>query len=417
MPVDAALPNVFEAGLPTVDYDLTATPAEALGIFRAAQSQAPIAIGPVGPEILSYNLARDMLRDTRFGIPPGIILAAQGVTSGPLFDKVTSGLMDLDVDAHQRLRKLVSKAFTPRATFRLHDTIHDVVNGLIDNVAHVGRCDVVVDIARPYPVAIICALLGAPRADWQLFSAWTDTVFKAFTFSENLIDEQPAIMQAWSELDDYVDDMVAQRRNTLTEDLLSDLIRAEDEGDRLNADELRMLASGLLMAGIDSTRNQLAASVQLLCDHPDQWAMVRNEPNLATRAVEESMRYSPVVCGAARTVTKDVEFAGYLFTAGTFAFVNTLAANRDPEVYDDPDRFDIAREGAPAILTFGGGAHYCLGANLARLELAEALAILARRLPTLHRVEPAPWKPMLGIAGPTTLPVEFDVESALTTYA
>lgn len=132
MPVDAAVPNVFEAGLPTVDYDLTATPAEALGVFRAAQSQAPIAIGPVGPEILSYNLARDMLRDTRFGIPPGIILAAQGVTSGPLFDKVTSGLMDLDVDAHQRLRKLVSKAFTPRATFRLHDTIHDVVNGLID---------------------------------------------------------------------------------------------------------------------------------------------------------------------------------------------------------------------------------------------------------------------------------------------
>lgn len=417
MPVDTAVPSVFEAGLPTVEYDLMATPAEALGHLRAARSQAPIAIGPVGPEILSYNLARDILRDTRFGIPPGLILEAQGVTSGPLFDKVTSGLMSLDGDAHQRLRKLVSKAFTPRATSRLHDTINDVVNGLIDKVAHAGRCDVVVDIAQPYPVAIICALLGAPRADWQLFSTWTDKVFKAFSFNENLIDEQPAILAAWSELDDYVDDMVAQRRHTLTEDLLSDLIRAEDDGDRLNADELRMLASGLLMAGIDSTRNQLAASIQVLCDHPDQWAVLRNQPTLAMRAVEESMRYSPVVCGTARTATEDVEFAGYLFAAGTFVFVNTLAANRDPEVYHDADRFDIARKGAPAILTFGGGTHYCLGANLARLELAEALAILARRLPTLHRVEPAPGKPMLGIAGPTTLPVEFDVEPDLTTYA
>lgn len=131
------------------------------------------------------------------------------------------------------------------------------------------------------------------------------------------------------------------------------------------------------------------------------------------RAVEESMRHSPAVCGTPRTVTEDVEFGGFALPAGTFVLVNTFAANRDPGVYDDADRFAITREGAPAILAFGGGVHYCLGANLARLELAEALTILARRMPTLHRVGPAPWKPMLGMTGQTSLPMDFDPASVM----
>ena len=167
------------------------------------------------------------------------------------------------------------------------------------------------------------------------------------------------------------------------------------------------------MAGTDTTRNQLAASVQVLCDHPDQWAVLHDHPELAMRAVEESMRHSPAVCGTPRTVNEDVEFYGFTFPAGTFILVNTFAANRDADVYDDPDRFDITREGAPAILTFGGGAHYCLGANLARLELAEALGILARRIPGLRRSGAARWKPMLGMTGPTSLPMEFEAVSVM----
>ena len=325
MPVDTMLRSVFDAGLPTLDYELTATPDEVRHQICEAQSQAPIAIGPVGPEILSYNFARDLMRDTRFTIPHGISLAAQGVTSGPLFDKVMASLLCLDGDEHSRLRKLVSKAFTPRATARLHGTINDVVTGLIDRVADTGRCDVVEDIAQPYPIPIICALLGAPREDWQLFSAWTEDVFKAFSFGTNVVDEQPAIMRAWSELDAYVDDMIVRRRHDLTDDLLSDLIRAENDGDRMSVDELRMLAASLLMAGTDTTRNQLAASVQALCDRPEQWAKLSAQPELAMRAVEESMRHSPAVCGSPRTVTTDVEFGGYLFPAGTFILVNTFA--------------------------------------------------------------------------------------------
>ena len=411
MAVGTAAPSVFEAGLPALDYDPFASPGEAYDHLRTAQRTAPIGIGPLGPEVLSYDAARAMLRDTRFTIPPGINLAAMGLPSGPLFDKVVGSLLCLEGAEHQRLRRLVSTAFTPRATARLHDTIDDVVNELIGGVAGAGRCDVVVDIARPYPIPVICALLGAPREDWQRFSVWAEDIFKAFSFSPNLADEEAGIMRAWGELDCYVDDMIDRRRRDLTDDLLSDLIRAEDDGDRLSADELRMLAASLLMAGTDTTRNQLAASVQVLCDHPDQWNVLRDQPELAMRAVEESMRHSPAVCGTPRTVTDDVEFGGFTFPAGTFILVNTFAANRDPGVYDDPDRFDITREGAPAILTFGGGVHYCLGANLARLELAEALTILARRMPTLRRAGPAPWKPMLGMTGPTSLPMEFDPAS------
>jgi cytochrome P450 len=335
-------------------------------------------------------------------------LAVQGITSGPLWDKVVNSLLCLEGNAHHRLRSLCSKAFTPRTVARLHDTMADMMNQLVDRVAGAGRCDVVDDIARPYPVPIICALLGAPREDWQQFSVWTDDVFKAFTFVVDVREVEPVVMHAWKQLDDYVDDMVARRRHSLTDDLLSDLIRAEDDGDRLNAAELRMLAGGLLLAGTDTTRNQVAASAQLLCEHPEQWALLKEHPELAMPAVEETMRHSPIACGTLRLVAEDAEVDGYLFPAGTMVVVNTAAANRDPTVYDEPDRVNITREGAPPILTFGGGAHYCLGANLARRELAEALIVMTQRLPNPRIAGPAPWKPMLTLSGPTTLPIEFD---------
>ncbi|WIM88191.1 cytochrome P450 [Candidatus Mycobacterium wuenschmannii] len=417
MNVSSAAPNVFEAGLPNLTYGLDATPQDILDDVRSVQARSPIAIGPLGPEILAYDLARDFLRDNRFRLPPGITLAAQGITSGPLFDKLANSLLGLNGPPHVRLRKLVSKAFTPRATSRLQDTIHEVVNGLIDRVMDAGRCDVVTDIARPYPTPIICALLGAPREDWELFADWTEDIFKALNFQPDATFDESAVMRAWGELDAYVDGMVAARRHNLTDDLLSELIRVESEGDRLDLDELRMLASGFLMAGTDTTRNQLAASVQVMCEHPDQWETLRDHPELAMQAVEETMRHSPAACIVPRAAVGDVEFAGYLFPAGTFVLANTLAANRDPAIYDEADRFDITRNDVPAILTFGGGAHYCLGANLARRELAEALIVLTRRLPAPHRIGPAPWKSLLGMTGPTTLPIGFTSDRRVTADA
>lgn len=418
MTVDAiptrGYPNVFDAGLPILAYDNVNDPDEAHRLISQARTRAPIAMGTHGPELLTYELVRNVLRDPRFRVPQGMFLAAQGITSGPIWDRVAANLISLDGGEHHRLRRLASKAFTPRATTRLRTTIVKVITDLVDRHTPAGRCDVVTDIARQYPIPIMCALLGTPAEDWELFSDWTDDIFK--TFDWDVATHQHSIVAAWEELDAYVDDMVARRRQTLTDDLVSDLIRAEDHGDHLNADELRTLVAGLLMAGTDTTRNQLAASLHALCDRPDQWALLAERPELAPQAVEETMRHSPITATALRTAIEDVELAGVIIPAGTLVLANTAAANRDPDVYDDPDRLDITREGVPAMQTFGAGMHYCIGANLARLELAEALAIITRRMPNARRTGPAPWRPLTALSGPTTLPIEFDRAATVPSF-
>src|SRR5271166_4535356 len=208
MTVDTAMPSVFDAGLPTLTYDLTESPHDVYPRIRAAQRMAAIAIGPLGPEVLSYEFARTILRDPRFVIPPGIHLTAHGITSGPLWDRVIRSILCMEGEEHRRLRGLVSKAFTPRATARLHDAIHTVVNELADRVVEAGRCEFVEAIARPYPIPIICALLGAPREDWEQFSRWAEDIFKIVSFDCNLAEEEPVILKAWGEFDDYIDDMV-----------------------------------------------------------------------------------------------------------------------------------------------------------------------------------------------------------------
>jgi cytochrome P450 len=399
-------PSVFDAGLPVIAYEQAQNPAEAHRLIRQARMQGPIALGPHGPEVLNYELVRTVLRDPRFRVPKGVVLAAQGITSGRMWDRATTSLLSLDGVEHHRLRRLVCKAFTPRSTARLQTTIVDVITELVDQVTSTGRCDVVADITRRYPIPIICGLLGAPRRDWQLLSDWADDIFKIFNW--NAANDEPVIMAASDQLDAYLDDMIAERRHNLTDDLISELIRAEDDGDRLTTEEMRKLAGTLLMAGTDTTRNQLAAAVGDLCDHPEQWALLAEHPELAPQAVEELMRHSPGIFTAMRIATEDVQLGEVTIPAGTFVLPNVASANRDPAVYDDPDRLDITRTNPQAPLSFGGGIHHCLGAHLARLELAEALTLITRRMPNPRRAGTAPWKPLVGITGPTTLPIEFD---------
>ena len=400
------IPSVFEADLPTVDYELASSPDEAHRNLRKALEQAPIAMGAHGPEILSYELVRATLRDPRFQVPRGLGLETQGITSGPLWQRATTSLLAMNGDDHTRLRRLVSKAFTPRSVTRLDGIIIDVITELIEPLAASGRCEIVTDVARPYPVPIISALLGAPRDDWRLFSDWADDFFKLFTW--HVAEYENDILTAWGQLDDYIDGMVATRRASLSDDLISELIRAEDDGDRLTISELRMLAAGILMAGTDTTRNQVAAAVDVFCDYPEQWELLAQRPELAMKAVEEVMRFCPVIFGALRMTTEDVEIAGVMIPAATFVMCNTTAANHDADVYVEPERFDITREDAPPMQTFGAGAHYCLGANLARREMAEALRVMSSRMHNLRRDGIPEWKPMVGISGPTTLPVAFD---------
>ncbi|MHA0287447.1 cytochrome P450 [Mycobacterium sp. C3-094] len=392
--------------LPTLNFEHAADVETAHELIRSARERSPIALGPHGPELLTYDLARTALRDGRFAMPEGFILAAQGITSGELWEIVTGSLLNLNGYEHHRLRRLVAQAFTPRAAGRLRTVCADVIAELVYGFAPTGRCDVVNDIARPYPVPIICALLGTPREDWHLFSRWADDVFKLFDW--NVSTDAPDIVRAWRSLETYLDDMICRRKESGADDLMGALMRAEFEGDRLSRPELLNLAATLLMAGTDTTRNQLAAAVQVFCRHPDQWELLARRPELAPQAVEEVMRFCPVVFTTFRVCTEPVDFAGITLPAGATVVVNTAAANRDPAVFDHPDEFDITRSGARAMLTFGGGVHYCLGAHLARIELAEALTLLARRMPRIRQDGPATWKALTGITGPTSLPVVFD---------
>jgi cytochrome P450 len=399
-------PSVFDAGLPAIAYDHLTDPDEAHRVLSQARRRAPTAMGPHGPEVLTYELVHTVLRDTRFITARGLGLDVQGITSGPLWDRATSNILGLDGDAHHRLRRLVSKAFAPRAAERLRTLAIEIITDLVSRVTPVGACDVVIDIARRYPTPVICALLGAPPEDWQKISDWVDDIKKLFEW--NVANDGPAILAAWDQLDAYLEDLIARRRASLTDDLISELIRCEADGDRLTHDELLMLGATLLGAGTDTTRNQLAAAVQVLSAHPDQWALLAQRPELAASAVHELMRFRPVIFGSIRQAAEDVDLAGIRIPAGTIVFANTAAANRDPDVYHDPDRLDITREDPPAMLTFGGGVHYCLGAHLARLELTEALRVITQRMPNPRLTGPTPWPGMAGITGPRSVPLEFD---------
>jgi cytochrome P450 len=227
----------------------------------------------------------------------------------------------------------------------------------------------------------------------------------------------PGIMDAtnWISDQDRRDETVLDRcrsqahshgRRAPTDDLVSELIWAEDEGDRLALDELKMLVSAIPTAGTDTTRNQLGAAVLAFCDHPDQLALLAEDRNWRPRR----SNWSPATRPSFRTMriaSEDVELGGLIIPAGTLVGANTASANRDPAVYDDPHHFDNTRHGPTPMLTFGGGIHYCFGVHLAKAELAEALVVMARRIPNIRRVGPAPWKTSLGVGGPITLPVEF----------
>jgi cytochrome P450 len=379
---------------------------EAVDAIEAARSLHWLARTELGYAVTRLQDVTAILRDQRFHS------ALSMIEQSPEFEGAndrggrSESILTMEGAGHARLRRLVAPAFTPASANRLRPTMQAVVRELVDRVAPRGECELVADVCEPYPIPIICELLGAPPQDWKLFSAWATDIFRIF--NNNLVEDLPLIAQAADELNAYVSDMIAARRGDPRDDLLSDLVAIEQEGDRLSTDEMAMLAQAVLMAGTDTTRNQLACSVALFTEHPDQWALLAERPELAARAVEESMRYLGAVRGTARFAAEDVVYRDVLFPQGTLVVTSLAGANRDPEAFDDPATFDITRERSAAQMTFGSGIHFCMGAALARAELQEALPLLARRLPGLARNGEVEWKPStFGIWGPARLPIRF----------
>jgi cytochrome P450 len=380
---------------------------DAIEAIKAARVEHWLARTEMGYQVTHHRDVTAILRDKRFHSALSVVQRAPELAGTEWAESRSPSILTMEGDSHARLRRLVAPAFTPASANRLRPTMRSVVNELFDRVAGQGECELVSDVCEPYPIPIICELLGAPPQDWKLFSSWATDIFRIF--NNNLVEDLPLIQRAGLELTEYVTEMIAERRTDPRDDLLSDLIAIEEEGDRLSTEEMTMLAQAVLMAGTDTTRNQLACSVALFSEHPDQWALLAEQPELAPRAVEESMRYLGAVRGTARIASEDIVYRDVLFPHGTLVSTSLAGANRDPEAFDDPDVFDITRERATAQMTFGAGIHFCMGAALARAELQEALPLLARRMPGLVRDGDVEWKPStFGIWGPARLPLRFD---------
>jgi cytochrome P450 len=380
---------------------------DAIEAIEAAQAQHWLARTDMGYSVTRLQDVTAILRDKRFHSALSMVQRAPELVGTPYAESRRQSILTMEGDDHARLRRLVAPAFTPASANRLRPTMRAVVGELVDRVVAQGECELVADVCEPYPIPIICELLGAPPQDWKLFSGWATDIFRIF--NNNLAEDLPLIERASGELTQYVADMIAERRADPRDDLLSDLIAIEEEGDRLSIDEMTMLAQAVLMAGTDTTRNQLACSVALFSEHPEQWALLASNPELAPRAVEESMRYLGAVRGTARIASEDIVYRDVLFPAGTLVSTSLAGANRDDEVWVDPNEFDITKERGTAQMTFGAGIHFCMGAALARAELQEALPLLARRMPGLARNGEIEWKPStFGIWGPARLPLRFD---------
>lgn len=398
---------VHELDLPPVPMEEATFEARSASILAKPRDQWLLR-GILGYHVWEYDDCTAILRDKRWHNAAGRLSEFMGITDDEFLSRQRVSILSAEGQVHLRLRRLVAPAFSPRAADRLRPFMREVIDSLVDAVSPAGRADVATDICEPYPIPIICELLGAPKSDWQLFSRWANDILEIFSL--DVANRLPHIMQTQDELDAYTEALIADRRSKPADDLLTDLIAAEEAGDRLTTEELIMMVNAVIIGGTDTTRNQLGCALSLFAQHPEQWALLAERPELAQRAVEETMRYFGAVRRTVRFASTDIEYRGVLFPAGTFMVVGVAEGNRDPEAFDLPTTFDItASHGDQPHLTFGSGIHYCLGQALARAELQEALPLLARRMPNLRLDGPTLWKPDgVGIFGPASLPVTFD---------
>lgn len=316
------------------------------------------------------------------------------------------GLMGMPPEAHARLRRMVSRAFTARRVAALRPRIAEITHGLIDGlVAHGGPADLVERLALPLPTAVICEMLGIPQADRHIFRDFTEALMSATRYTE----EQVA--QACEEFADYLRGYVAMRRERPEDDLLSALVQAHDDGETLTENELLMLTGGLLVGGHETTAHQLAGHVAVLLSDRSRYELLVARPELIPAAVEELLRFVPlwVSAGPSRVATEDVEIGGVTIRAGEAVVYSLASANRDETVFERADEVVLDRAANPHM-AFGQGPHFCLGAPLARAELQCSLEALTSRLPGLRLAVPEEkltWHGEMLVRGLVELPVEW----------
>ena len=366
-----------------------------------------VARGQHGVEFLAYDMVESLLADRRFRPIGSDYFAGLGAT--PIVTEfVDDGLLlMMETGRHDRIRRILYKAFTPRRIEAWHPVMRDFANALVDGVAASGRMDLVADFSHRFSIGIISRFIGAPPEDVPTFEH--ATVELRLLGERPLEPFLPRLGAALAAVRDYAAGLVARRQAAPGEDFISDVIEAQKAEGKLSEAELVWAVANLLLAGHDTTRYQLAACVRAILEGA-AWERLAHEPALVERAVEEGMRLYPVTVRNTRIARSGADFAGESFAAGEVAVLNMMAAGRDASRFADPDRFDLDRGGPGWDIGFGLGPHLCLGHALARAELIEAVKVLTARLTAVELDGAVELSPMTAfLAGPESMPLRFRV--------
>ena len=373
------------------------------------RKQGWLARSPLSLVVLDRDGGEFFLRSKATVFPGREIADLFGVTGGRLREQIDANILNQTGAQHRRLRALVGPAFSPRAADKWRPVMRGFLADLWAGIEPATAAEFVATVAKPYPSLTIAAVLGAPTQDADRLHEWSGWVQRQFDI-RSLSTDLARIEQATAESYEYVEALLLRRAAEPADDLISALLAAEAEGDRLSHPECVNLVMNVIAGGVDTTQSQLAHSLRLFACHPDQWQLLGSRPDLVPRAVSEVLRFEPITPFTARLCTEDIEYRDLVFPAGTIVAVCAERANREPAVTGaagvaevangadvaggvvdgavgvgpaDPERFDILADHADRLLTFGAGPHFCLGSNLARAELEEALTFLAPRMPGL----------------------------------
>lgn len=360
-----------------------------------------------GYVVLHYADVLALLRERSLHQASGLV--AQLFTGeGTALDQLSrEGLLSAEGDTHTRLRRLVASPFSPKSIDRLRPFMRTYVSDLALALGHDEVTSFVLDapveLSR-YPIAVICQHLAVEEADWDLFSRWAATTF--LLFSSQAQGNEDRIFHEMKEFSHYCTALVDERRRRRGDDLVSHLIEAEQEGDRLSTPEMVSLIQGIIAAGTDTTRNQLSTTLALLSTRPSLWDEMKGDDDLVAGVVEEALRYLNPIRFVIRQVHEPFEYRDVAFATGTLLAFSLAGANRDGRHFLDADTFDPRRSGARDHLTFSSGIHHCLGAALARAELHEALVALGSRWATIEPAGEVVWKDSrLAVWGAQSVPL------------
>lgn len=326
---------------------------------------------------------------------------------GALKQSYSVGMLQSDPPDHTRLRALLNKAFTPRAVERMRPRIQVLMDRLLDRVQNQGHMDLLYDVAYQVPAIVIAEMLGVPVEDRERFTAWSDDIAGFQARGRAVLETARRAQGSLCAMEDYFRQLFHQRRAEPQDDLMTGLVQAEEQGDKLSEGELLSACTTLLVAGHETTRNLIGNGMLALLQHPEQMEKLRSNPAMIPSAVEELLRFNSPLQRGWRRVAEDIELHGHSIKQGQLVFVMIGAANRDPAVFADSDRFDITRQPNPHI-AFGFGVHFCVGGPLARLEGAVAIETLLVRMPNLKlATDTVVWQENSLIRGLKSFPVVF----------